>query len=103
MVNTGPPISPADADRIFQPFQRLGDHTTHDGFGLGLAIVASIAAVHGGTATADPRNDGGLSVVITIPSAATVAPEAGIQATDRPAVAHQADTRTDDNIDPVRS
>ena len=56
--------------RIFQPFQRLSDRTSHDGFALGLAIVASIAAVHGGTATARPRDDGGLSVTVTIPSAA---------------------------------
>jgi signal transduction histidine kinase len=69
VANTGPVISPADADRIFQPFQRLSDRTSHDGSGLGLAIVASIAAIHGGTATACPRNDGGLSVTVTIPSA----------------------------------
>ena len=29
----------------------------------------SIAAIHGGTATARPRDDGGLSVTVTIPSA----------------------------------
>jgi signal transduction histidine kinase len=68
VANTGPVISPADADRIFQPFQRLSDRTSHDGFGLGLAIVASIAAIHGGTVAARPRNDGGLSVTVTIPS-----------------------------------
>jgi signal transduction histidine kinase len=70
VANTGPVISPADASRIFQPFQRLSDRTSHDGSGLGLAIVASIATIHGGTATARPRNDGGLSVTVTIPSAA---------------------------------
>jgi signal transduction histidine kinase len=69
VANTGPVISPADAGRIFQPFQRLSDRTSHDGSGLGLAIVASIAAIHGGAATARPRNDGGLSVTVTIPSA----------------------------------
>jgi signal transduction histidine kinase len=69
VANTGPVISPADADRIFQPFQRLSDRTSHDGFGLGLAIVTSIAAIHGGTVTARPRNDGGLSVTVTMPSA----------------------------------
>ena len=68
VANTGPLISPADADRIFQPFQRLNDRTSHDGFGLGLTIVASIAAVHGGTATAHPRDDGGLSITVALPS-----------------------------------
>jgi signal transduction histidine kinase len=69
VANTGPVISAADAGRIFQPFQRLHDRTSHDGYGLGLAIVASIAAIHGGAATARPRDDGGLSVTVTIPSA----------------------------------
>jgi signal transduction histidine kinase len=68
VANTGQVISRANADRIFQPFQRLDDRTSHDGFGLGLTIVASIAAIHGGTATAHPRDDGGLSVTVTIPS-----------------------------------
>ena len=73
VANTGPVISPADADRIFQPFQRLSDRTSRDGFGLGLAIVASIAAIHGGTVTARPRDAGGLSVTVIIPSAGTAA------------------------------
>jgi light-regulated signal transduction histidine kinase (bacteriophytochrome) len=76
--------SPADADRIFQPFQRLDDRTSHDGSGLGLTIVASIAAIHGGIATVRPRNDGGLSVTVTIPSASTPAQGPGMQ-TDRDA------------------
>jgi signal transduction histidine kinase len=69
VANTGPVISPADAGRIFQPFQRLSDRTSHDGSGLGLAIVASIAAIHGGSVTARPRADGGLTVTVAIPSA----------------------------------
>ena len=67
VANTGPLISPTEADSLFQPFQRLNDRTSHEGFGLGLTIVASIAAVHGGTATASPRDDGGLSISVTIP------------------------------------
>ena len=88
VANTGPVISPVEAGRIFQPFERLSDRTSHDGFGLGLAIVASIAAIHGGTATARPRNEGGLSVTVTIPSAGAPARGTGIQATERPAVPH---------------
>jgi signal transduction histidine kinase len=67
VANTGPLVDPADAGRIFQPFERLSDRTSQDGFGLGLAIVASIAAIHGGTAVARPRDEGGLSVTVTIP------------------------------------
>jgi len=69
VANTGPLVSPADAERICQPFQRFDNRTSHDGFGLGLAIVASIATIHGGTATPRPRHGGGLTVTVTIPSA----------------------------------
>ena len=86
VANTGPVISQADAGLIFQPFQRLSDRTSHDGSGLGLAIVASIAAIHGGTATARPRTDGGLSVTVTIPSAAAPAQGTGIRSPERPGV-----------------
>jgi signal transduction histidine kinase len=68
VANTGPVVTPADTKRIFQPFQRLNDRASHDGSGLGLTIVASIAIIHGGTASADPRKNGGLSVTVTIPS-----------------------------------
>jgi signal transduction histidine kinase len=67
VANTGPVISPADASRIFQPFQRLHDRTSHDGSGLGLAIVDSIAAIHGATIDARPNPGGGLVIDITFP------------------------------------
>jgi signal transduction histidine kinase len=71
VANTGPIITPADADRIFQPFERLSERTSHDGFGLGLAIVATIATIHGGMVTARPGDAGGLTVTVTIPSSGT--------------------------------
>jgi signal transduction histidine kinase len=77
VANTGPVIGPADAERIFQPFQRLGDRTSHDGFGLGLAIVASIATIHSGSVTAHPRGGGGLAVTVAIPAAAAPPHEIG--------------------------
>jgi signal transduction histidine kinase len=84
VANTGPVISPADARRIFQPFQRLSDRTSHDGSGLGLALVASIAAIHGGTATARPRDNSGLTVTVTIPSPATPVRDTSTRATSDP-------------------
>ncbi len=71
VANTGPMIDRSDMERIFRPFERLNGRAFHDGSGLGLTIVASIAALHAGTATARPREDGGLSVTVAIPSLAT--------------------------------
>jgi signal transduction histidine kinase len=75
--NTGAVISDTDIDRMFLPFQRLNDRTSHDGFGLGLAIVASIVAIHRGTVSAHPRGGGGLTVSVVIPSVQVSADPAG--------------------------
>jgi signal transduction histidine kinase len=67
VVNTGP-LVPADmVERLFLPFTRLGDRTRHDGFGLGLTLVSSIAAVHGGTVRATAVPTGGLDVSVRLP------------------------------------
>jgi signal transduction histidine kinase len=73
VANTGPHLTPGDIASIFEPFQRLDDHASPAGFGLGLAIVASIATIHGGSATAHPRDQGGLIVTVTLPSSAGLA------------------------------
>ena len=67
VVNTGQLVPADQVDRLFLPFTRLGDRTRHDGSGLGLALVSSIAAVHNGTvhATASPR--GGLDITVRFP------------------------------------
>jgi signal transduction histidine kinase len=66
VTNGGPPIPPAEVDRLFQPFQRLEARRAHykEGHGLGLSIVRAIATAHGATITADPLPDGGLSVSV---------------------------------------
>jgi len=67
VVNTGA-VVPADmVDRLFLPFTRLDDRTRHDGFGLGLTLVASIAAVHGGTVHATAVPAGGLDISVRLP------------------------------------
>jgi signal transduction histidine kinase len=67
VVNTGA-VVPADmVERLFLPFTRLDDRTRHDGFGLGLTLVSSIAAVHRGTVHATAVPTGGLDITVHLP------------------------------------
>jgi signal transduction histidine kinase len=68
VVNTGEHVPPEEVDRLLQPFTRLNDRTHHRGFGLGLALVASIAAVHDGDLEITAVATGGLDVRIHFPS-----------------------------------
>ena len=73
--NSGDDVPAADVERLFEPFQRLGDARTDaatglrptGSTGLGLAIVRSIVRAHGGAVTAAPNEGGGLSVTVTLP------------------------------------
>jgi signal transduction histidine kinase len=67
VINTGPVVPPDQVDRLFLPFTRLDDRTRHDGFGLGLALVSSIATVHGGTVHATAVSTGGLDITVRLP------------------------------------
>jgi signal transduction histidine kinase len=69
VVNTGPVIAPQVIDEFFQPFRRHGPARTarHDGLGLGLPIVAAIAAAHHASVTARARPGGGLHVEARFP------------------------------------
>jgi signal transduction histidine kinase len=55
-----------EVDRLTQPFERLGAERTGSS-GLGLSIVASVAAAHGGRVNLLARTQGGLRVSITLP------------------------------------
>ncbi|MFB7260178.1 ATP-binding protein [Streptomyces nojiriensis] len=69
--NTGPVIDPADVPGLLEPFRRRAErlHTTGEGAGLGLSIVASIARAHGAelAAEANPAPEGGLTVRVRFP------------------------------------
>jgi signal transduction histidine kinase len=64
----GPGFPEAFMDRAFDRFSR-GDHArSRGGAGLGLAIVAGVAAAHGGEAGARNRPEGGSDVWVAIPA-----------------------------------
>ena len=67
VVNTGDIIPAQQLDRLFIPFTRLNDRTRHEGFGLGLALVSSIATVHRGTIDAVAPPLGGLDISARLP------------------------------------
>jgi signal transduction histidine kinase len=71
VCNSGPLVPPDQLDALFDPFRRLGgNRTTHPhGAGLGLSIVRSVVAAHGGQLTAATRGGGGLTVRIRLDSA----------------------------------
>jgi signal transduction histidine kinase len=55
-----------EVDRLARPFERLGVERTGSS-GLGLSIVAAVAAAHGGRLTLLARPDGGLRVSVALP------------------------------------
>jgi signal transduction histidine kinase len=66
--NSGPVIPADQVDRLFRPFQQLGDQRTHaTGHGLGLAIVQAIADAHQAILTAHARPEGGLDIQVRFP------------------------------------
>ncbi len=67
ITNTGHVIPPDQVERLLLPFTRLDDRTRHRGFGLGLALVSSIATVHNGTVHATAVATGGLDLTVRLP------------------------------------
>lgn len=70
VVETGGPVfDQREVDRLSQPFERLGGDRIGSS-GLGLSIVAAVAAAHGGQLALLARPEGGLRVSVTLPVAA---------------------------------
>lgn len=67
VADAGPGFDDAEIDLVFQPFHRARTAQHHSGSGLGLALVARVADLHGGTASAANQADGGGIVTITLP------------------------------------
>jgi signal transduction histidine kinase len=68
-TGTAVPGNPTLVAGLAEPFRRLGTDRTgsEDGSGLGLSIVAAIAAAHGGRLDLHARGSGGLRLAVALP------------------------------------
>ena len=67
VLDRGPGIPEAEADRLKRPFTRLDESRSgQGGAGLGLAIVERVAQAHGGRLELRRREGGGLSARLTL-------------------------------------
>ena len=64
--DNGPGVEAAEARRLFHRFARSERSRSTPGNGLGLALVAAVAAAHGGSARIE--GEGGFSVVLAFPT-----------------------------------
>ena len=71
VADSGPGLSPKDAERIFERFYRVEESRTraNGGSGLGLSIVAALTAAHGGTAEVESELGVGSRFRIRLPLA----------------------------------
>ena len=80
IIDHGPGVPRADRERMFSPFQRLGDAPAGDGIGLGLAVARGLADALGiGIVTGDTAG-GGLTMTLTVPIGTDRSPADGVGA-----------------------
>ena len=87
IVDRGPGIAPVDRDRIFLPFQRLGDRGAGSGVGLGLAVAKGFIEAIGGDLVVEDTPGGGATMIVRLRQAppTTFHPAPGAtEATDGP-------------------
>lgn len=69
IADTGPGVPDQDHERLFAPFQRLGDVPKQDGVGLGLAVARGLTEAMGGSIVSEQTPGGGLTFVVDLPLA----------------------------------
>lgn len=69
--DSGSGMSEVEQQRVFNPFERLSNAATQDGFGLGLSIVKRIVDMLGGTISLESEKEKGSRFTVTIPLADT--------------------------------
>src|SRR5688572_23116583 len=67
--DTGTGIPPQDVPHVFERFHRVrpGRGRTHEGTGIGLALVQELVRLHGGTVGVDSEPDKGSTFTVIIP------------------------------------
>ena len=76
VVDHGPGLPEDDRERVFLPFQRLGDTDNGSGVGLGLALSRGLTEAMGGTLVPEDTPGGGLTMVLSLPAPAAASAEA---------------------------
>ena len=73
VIDRGPGIPPADRDRVFQPFQRLGDARGPGGagVGLGLAVARGFTEAIGGELQLEDTPGGGTTMTFAFAESGT--------------------------------
>ena len=66
VIDSGPGVPAADWERMFTPFQRLGDHRSDSGVGLGLAIARGFSEAIGGSLVPSSTPGGGLTMTVQL-------------------------------------
>jgi two-component system sensor histidine kinase KdpD len=68
VVDQGAGIPVSERDRVFQPFQRLGDRPNGSGVGLGLAVARGFVEVMDGDLWIEDTPGGGTTMVVSFPA-----------------------------------
>jgi signal transduction histidine kinase len=68
----GPGVAPEDRGRIFDAFKQGGGPGLDKGVGIGLAVVARFATMHGGRAWVEERPGGGASFRVFLSGSAAL-------------------------------
>jgi signal transduction histidine kinase len=70
VTNSGPVVEATEVESLFEPFRRLRYDRIRQpcGSGLGLSIVGAVVRAHFGAVRAGPREGGGLTLHVRIPT-----------------------------------
>ncbi|SBW25534.1 osmosensitive K+ channel signal transduction histidine kinase [Candidatus Protofrankia californiensis] len=80
VIDRGPGIPETDHERVFAPFQRLGDRDNTTGVGLGLGLSRGLSEAMEGKLAPEETPGGGVTMVLSLPAAPTDAGVAEVEA-----------------------